>query len=82
MLNTDPRANIRKSTDIFRVMKAGTLYDPDALAAKMPPEAKPPAMPSDASAADGGRGGRGGRGGGGNHTRRVRDEADSLRLSA
>ena len=43
VLNTDPRANIRKSTDIFRVMKGGTLYDPDALAAKMPPEAKPPA---------------------------------------
>jgi Tol biopolymer transport system component len=45
VLNTDPRANIRKSTDIFRVMKGGTLYDPDALAAKMPPEAKPPVVP-------------------------------------
>jgi imidazolonepropionase-like amidohydrolase len=50
VLNTDPRANIRKSTDIFRVMKGGTLYDPDALAARMPPEAKPPAPPAAAPA--------------------------------
>lgn len=41
VLNTDPRTNIRKTTDISRVMKGGHLYDPDALAARMPGAAAP-----------------------------------------
>jgi Tol biopolymer transport system component len=36
VLNADPRVDIKKTIDIYRVMKGGTLYDPDDLASRMP----------------------------------------------
>ena len=36
VLNRDPRDDIRRTTEVFRVMKAGRLYDPDGLAAMIP----------------------------------------------
>src|SRR5581483_8700884 len=32
VLNSDPRTNIHKTTDVYRVMKGGQIYDPDDLA--------------------------------------------------
>jgi hypothetical protein len=36
VLNADPRMQIRKTVDVFRVMKGGHLYDPEELAARLP----------------------------------------------
>lgn len=36
ILNADPRGNIKKTREVYRVMKSGTLYDPDELADRMP----------------------------------------------
>jgi imidazolonepropionase-like amidohydrolase len=36
ILNSDPRSNIKNSIDVYRVMKAGQLYDPDDLARRLP----------------------------------------------
>ena len=36
VLNGDPHEDIKRTTEVFRVMKAGRMYDPDALAAMIP----------------------------------------------
>ena len=36
ILNSDPRADIRRTIDVYRVMKGGHLYDPVDLANRMP----------------------------------------------
>jgi Tol biopolymer transport system component len=36
ILNADPRTDIRRSIDVYRVMKSGRLYDPDDLANRLP----------------------------------------------
>lgn len=44
VLNNDPRANIKSTTDVYRVMKAGYLHDPDDLAKLMPEGFAPRAL--------------------------------------
>jgi hypothetical protein len=49
ILNANPLENIRNTSNVFRVMKAGQLYDPDDLAAKMPDAVEKPARPKTTS---------------------------------
>jgi Tol biopolymer transport system component/imidazolonepropionase-like amidohydrolase len=55
ILNANPLENIRNTANVYRVMKAGQIYDPDDLAAKMPFADERPSRPRPPSSMPTGR---------------------------